>query len=276
MSSLTAQNDMTPVPRVEIVIAPADVLAGTVTVTIRRRAENRYFFVRRGIGRSIASTLVTIDYEAPFNVVSTYEALCYDAAGAYLGAVQLGSTTVSCDQTVIQQPLDPRLCAIVYRLESTGAEISRPMPGDLARLEDAALPRVIGQGPRQGVTDVALSLLVTSQEMGDRLQATLGTYETRQLPVWLVRTPPPQRLPRVFFCFVPNLAELEVNLHAGGSMIRYSATVTEVPPPAPGLSPAVLRYSDIKTVYPTYSALKAAYSLYSDILRDQSLVGAAG
>lgn len=276
MSSLTPFPDMGPVPRVEMVVDPADLITDTVTVTLRRRAEDRYFDVRGAVARPAASTIVAFDYEAPFQIESVYEGLCYDEDGVYMGAAQLDATTLNFSETVIQQPFDPKLSVVVKRLAATAAVVSRPSPGDLVYVEGDGLPRLVGLGPRRGVTDTTLDLLVDGHANADKLQATLGTYERPQLQVWLVRTPPPMRLPRVFFCAVPQLDELEVNNRFGGSLVRFGAGVTEVRPPAPGLSPAVLRYSDVGAVFADYSDVGAVYTLYSDIARDQALVGAAG
>lgn len=276
MSSLTPYADMGPVPRVEVVVDPADLIASTDTVTFRRRAEGRTFFVRGGVSRPAATTVVAMDYEAPFHTESVYEAMCFDAAGVYMGTSQLDSVTLEYDGTVIQQPMNPKLSVEVKRLIATAANIARPTPGELVYTENQGLGKLIGLGPRRGVVDLELDLLVSSHEAADALQATLGTYEVPQLQVWLVRTPPPMRIPRVLFCSVPQLNELEVNNHLGLSDVRFGATVAEVLPPAPGLSPAVLRYPDVGAVFADYSDVGAVYTLYSDIARDQSLVGAAG
>ena len=57
--------------------------------------------------------------------------------------------------------------------------------------------------------------------------------------------------------------------------VRFAAVVTEVRPPAAGISAAVLTYSDVRVFYATYSAAKARYATYSDVKRDTSLIGAA-
>lgn len=276
MSSLTPFPTMGPVPRVEVVVDPADLITDTATATFTRRAENRTFEVRGGVDRSAGSTIVAMDFEAPFGVESLFEARCHDEDGVYMGTVQLDTATLDYAGTVIQQPLNPKLCTEVQLLRATAAAVTRPTPGELVYPENEPLAKLIGLGPRRGVTGLDLEILADTHEIADALQATLGTYESPQLQMWLVRTPPPMRIPRVFFCAVPELVELEVNNHLGGSRVRFVASVTESRPPAPGLSPAVLRYSDIEAVYASYSDIEAVYTLYSDIQRDQSLVGAAG
>lgn len=276
MTSLTAYNDMLPVPRVEIVVTTPSLIATTATITLRAKADGRTFEVRDGIRVPAATTVVRFDYEPAFNVPSVYEALCYNAAGVYLGAVRLGTVTVACDLTVLQQPLDPRRNAIVGVLAESARAIERPASGELVWPDGAEFPVMVGQGPRRGIVGMTYSVYTDTLAMANRLQATLGGYDDRQLQMWLIRSPNRIRLPRKLFCGVANFVEADVNLRIGKEGIRFTASLTEMAPPAPGRSPSVLRYSDVGAVFSTYSALGATYTLYSDIARDQSLVGAAG
>ncbi len=281
MSSLEAFPDMAPVPRVEVVVDPSDLMAGTATATLRRshleRSNwQRQFLVRGAVDRPAGTPIVAMDYEAPFGVESLYEALCYNEAGTYLGAVQLGSATLEFAGTVIQQPLNPRLAVQVTRLAAMAAPVAQSAPGDLVYPEDESFAVLVGTGPRRGVEAFNVAVRTDTVEAADALQGTLGNPDNRQLQAWLIRTPPPQRIPRVFFCAVPQLVEDDRTVRLGGGQVAFRAVVTEIQPPAPGRMPAVLRYSDIAAVYGTYSAVGDVYTLYSDIARDQSLVGAAG
>lgn len=246
---------------------------GTATVTVRSRVQGRTFTVRGAVDRSIVS-LVVNDYEAPFGVPVMYEAVCFDAGGAELGTVELGVVTLDVRATVIQQPLDPKLNATVTELQGTAEAVERPGRAGLVDIDGRVLPAYVG-GVRGGVTGVVLRMMTDSLVMADRLQATLGTYEQRQPQMWLVRTPPPIRLPRVFFCHVPVLREIDVNVMRGRENIVFEASVTEIPQPVPGVAAAVLRYSDVEALFATYSSIEAGYSTYSDIQRDSSLIGAA-
>lgn len=276
MSSLTPLPTMGPVPRIEVVVEPSDLITDTVTATIRRRHEGRTFEVRGGVRKSAESTLVVMDFEAPFNTQALFEAACYDEAGVYMGAVQLDTATLNYNGTVIQHPFDPRVSVEVRRLSGFAENVTYGSTGELVYPDAPGLGNLVGFGGGRGVTGLPVDILVDGYDDADMLQATLGTYETPRLKVWLVRTPPPMRIPRVLFCWVPDLTEKDMDVRNGGSLVRFQATLTEIEPPAPGLSPAVLRHSDVKALFSTHSQVEAAYTLHSDIKRDQSLVGAGG
>lgn len=275
MSSLTPFTDMAPVPRVLVDVPVVEFPVGSVTVSLTRTSEGRTFDVRGGQRLPAASPAIVIDPEAGFGVESQYTLLGRDADGAVVGSWPIGSVVLDVSVTVVQQPLDPRLSAVVDRREGTGFELSRAAPGGPMYPQGRVLPGLVGLGPRRGLAGVTLDLVAESAEAADALQSTLGSYEKPQLPVWLVRTPPDQRIPRVFFCHVPELVELDTYRHTGSGFTHFSASVTEVRPPAAGITASVLRYSDVQVFYSTYSAVKAAYATYSDVKRDTSLVGAS-
>lgn len=275
MSSLTAFTDMAPVPRVLVDVPVSEFPAGSVTVSLTRTSEGRTFAVRGGQRLPATSPAIVLDPEPPFQVVSSYTVVGHDASGNIVGSWPVGSVVVNFDQAVIQQPLDPRLSVQVTRLKGTAEKLSRETPGSVAYPQGRVLPGLVGLGPRRGLRNVNLELFVDSLEDADMLQSTLGTYDTPQLPVWLVRTPIGQRVPRVFFCHVPELEEYAVIGSAQNEYVRFSASVTEVSPPAAGISAAVLTHSDMKVFFATHTAVKAQYATHSDIKRDTSLIGAA-
>lgn len=272
--TLTPRDDMGPVPRVSVDIPPASFVGAAQTVTIRRTAEGRTFDVRGGVNLPPGMPVILDDVEAPFGVESSYTVVGFDTDGNEVGRVPVGSVVLNSDKTVIQQPLDARLNAVVQRLEGTGAELVRSTPGAVQYPIGRVLPGMVGLGPRRGLQGVKFDMHCEADQ-ADNLQATLGTYEQPQLPVWLVRTPPDQRIPRVFFCHVPELVELDTYRHSGNGWSRFQATVTEIAPPAVGITGATLTYSDVAVFYSTYSELAAQYATYSDIRRDASLIGAA-
>jgi hypothetical protein len=274
MSTLTPFPDMAPVPRVLVDVPVGEFPAGSVTVSITRRSEGRTMQVRGGQRLPATSPAIVIDTEAGFGVVSEYTVLGYDSAGAVIGSWPIGSTTLVFDQPVVQQPLDPRLAVVAVKLGGTDTELVRETPGTPAWPQGSALPGVISMGPRRGLDGVELELMVDAN-VADTLQATLGTYERAQLPIWLVRTPPGRRLPAVFFCHVPRLRERDALVQLGIPRVLYSAVVTEVKPPAAGITAAVLTHSDMKVFFTTHTQVKAAYATHADVKRDMSLIGAA-
>lgn len=275
MSSLTPFADMAPVPRVLVDVPVSEFPEGSVSVSLTRTAEGRTFAVRGGQRLPVSSPAIVLDPEAPFGVESSYTVMGYGADGVVVGSWPLGAITLDFSGTVIQQPLDPRLSVEVVRLSEMARETQRMTPGETAYPQGRVLPGLVGLGPRRGIQGMTVDVLVDTDEAADALQETLGTYETRQLPVWLVRTPPGQRFPRVFFCHVPDLVEIPVFGAADPGLVRFTANVTEVRPPAAGISAAVLTHSDMKVFFATHTEVKAQYATHSDIKRDTSLIGAS-
>ncbi len=273
MSTLTPFTDMAPVPRVLVDVPVGEFPAGSVTVSLTRTAEGRTMDVRGGQRLSATSPVVVLDPEPAFGIDNEYTLLGHDGDGNVIGSWPLGTVVVDTDRVVIQQPLDPRLAVEVVRRAGTASEIARETPGSLLYPQGQVLPGLVGLGPRRGVNGLPLAIKVASGAEADILQATLGTYTQRQLPIWLVRTPPGQRIPRILFCRVAELTELDDSWWT--DEVRFAAVVTEVRPPAAGISAAVLTYSDVRVFYATYSAAKARYATYSDVKRDTSLIGAA-
>lgn len=281
-AALTPFADMSPVPRVVLDIPASMFPPGSVTVGLTRTADGRTFDVRGGQALPAGVPAVVTDAEAPFGVVSAYTVTGYDATGNIIGSIPVGSVILEFDEVVIQQPLDARLSAVVDRLRETGTATSRETPFQIAYPQGSALPGMVGLGPRRGFAGVEWELLVDSHETADRLQATLGTYDEPQLPVWLIRTPVDtknpsrtQRIPRVFFCAVTSLVEHDTYRLTDTGFVRFTAVTTEVNPPVPGITATVLTHSDIKALFTTHTEVKAQYATHSDLKRDQSLIGAA-
>lgn len=275
MSTLTPFADMAPVPRVLVDVPVVEFPAGSVTVSITRTCEGRTMPVRRGERLPATSPAIVLDPEPAFGIESAYTVLGHDAAGNIIGSRPIGSTTVNFDRVVIQQPLDPRLAVEVERLSGTASELERETPGELVYTQGDPLPGLVGLGPRRGFQNVPLEIMVRSFEAADALSDTLGTYDTQQLPVWLIRTPPGRRTPAVFFVHVASIRERDTFISDGFPFVVFSATVTETRPPASGISAAVLTHSDLKVFFTTHTQVEAQYVTHSDIRRDTSLIGAA-
>lgn len=266
---------MAPVPRVLIDVPVGEFPAGSVTVSLQSTVDGRTIDVRGGQRKPASSPLIVLDPEPGLGVPTSYTVFGHDVAGNVIGSWPVGSVTVEFYETVIQQPLDPRLSAEVIRLAGTAVAVTRETPGAPAYPQGRVLPGMVGLGPRRSIEGLALEFLVTSFERADMVQATLGTYETPQLPVWLVRTPPGQRLPRRLFCHVPKLVERDLSGSTPEALVQFSATVTEIKPPAAGITAAVLTHSDMKVFFSTHAEVKAQYGTHSDIKRDTSLIGAS-
>ena len=218
-------------------------------------------------------SLSLIDYEPPLRGSFSYEAECW-AGSTPLGRVAIGSSTIGwTGGTVIQQPLDPSLAVKVQLNWGTAPELTRATPGGLVFSSGEATPDYVGFGPRRSLQGVPVAFEVADADL-ETLHATLGTYETPQLPIWLIRSTA-GRWPSVFFCHVPFLSEVDRSGY-GGDVLGFTTTVDEVNPPAPALVIATLSYADLDAGYASYTARDAAYASYDAQDRDYSLAGLAG
>lgn len=275
---LTPHGDMDPVPRVEIVVEASDLPAGTDRVTFWRVSEGHSLKVRDGIDRTMVASVSLIDLEPGRGASSTYEAECWDGTVS-LGRIALGTVFVpwvgATTSVLVQQPLDPHLSLEVHNLVGSWPDLTQDAPGEAVYTEGDSLPTVVGFGPRTGFEDVTIDFGVSSREDAARLRATLGTRGDPQVQVWLIRGGD-SFLPRVFFCHVKRLVEVDINNRLGKGWSRFRATVTECKPPAPALVVSLLSYDDLDAGYTSYTARDAAYASYDLQDRDYSLAGLAG
>lgn len=257
-------------PFVEVFVQT--VPAGTATMRVERASEDRRWTVRGGV--DIPPGVAVLDFEVPFQVPAVYRAECFNGSGSSLGYTEASTITVDESRTFIHQPLVPQMYATVTTLAGTAETITRPNESELVLVEGATLPKVISAG-RRGVTEMPYSFLVDSIAEADRVQEMLGTYEVRQLPILVVRTPPPARVPRTFFMHVPALPERWIAPGRESEYFSFDFSATEVEPPFPGLTTPLLTYDDLDAAYSTYTLLDAAFASYSDRDRAYQLAGTA-
>lgn len=252
---------------------------GTDSVTLWWVSEGRTDVVPGAIQRPVGSRFEHLDVEAGFDVDTAYEVECFDV-GQSIGRVALGSVRLpwegNPDGCLVQQPLDPYLNAQVVNMDGSWPSLTWEAPGELVRPMGVSAPIVVGFGPRQTAQDVALVFGAPSREVSRRVRATLGTEADPQLPVWLIRGHQ-GLLPRRFYAHVKTLKETDAGVDdEGESWSEFSATVTEVARPAPGLQISLLSYDDLDVSYPSYDERDAAYASYDDMDTDWSLAGASG
>lgn len=252
-------------------VFPTAYFPNTTSVRIERESDGRIWSVRGGV--SISTGVAVLDFEVPFGVESLYRVECFDNTGLSLGYTDNASITVNETRTIIHQPLMPQLWVSALRLEGTGATIERPSDSTLVRAEGASLPQTIGSN-RWGITDLPVNLYLDSIEEADTLQAMLGSYTVKQLPILVIRTPPPMRIPRTFFAHVGNLPEHWITPGRDANF-SYNLTVTEVMPPFPGLTTPLLTYDDIDAAFASYTTMDAAYPSYTARDRAYDLAGTA-
>lgn len=259
-----------------------EVPVGTDTVTLWRSCQGVRMKVRQGVERSFG-VMGWQDFEAGFDVPSTYELECFYQDEIWgltpLGTIPLGSVTLPWvgpeNGVLVQQPLDPTLSVVAVNLNGSWPAITRETVGGLALTQGARVPVFYGGGPRQGVKGAALDFGVESRADAGRLWDTLGSPDRPQLQSWLIRAHQ-SHLPRVFFCHVGALTETDIDLRDGGEWSRFQAVVDEIAPPAPGLLISPLSYDDLDVSFESYTDMDAEFATYSARDTAWSYAGASG
>jgi hypothetical protein len=317
IAALIPRTDMSPVPRVEVLVEDAvtidggggflatpDVLdggsasstgtaidggianmrtveipAGTTSVTLWRVDGDQRRKVRKIIRVPYYGEKFAVqDREAGRGDASGYELECFTDSG-FSTTVSLGSTVLPAPaqawETVIQQPFNPAVNAVVEEMQANVESVTRESSGGLVFVEGESYPRLIGSGHRRALSDVKIDFVAKDRSVAAAVWRTLGGSGGDYLPVLLIRSTHPL-LPRVFFCEVRSVQEVGVDLHVGGLQSRFLATVSEVAPPAPGISVPAVRYSDLAVTFGTYAAIGTALPSYSGWGSAWEYSGAAG
>lgn len=269
MAGPTLTPDLTGNPWVEVFFE--DLHPDAVKIDVIRLSEDREWLVRGGV--DISPGVAALDFEVPFKTPASYRALQRDSLGNSLGFTDFSDITVDYTGTVVHQPLAPSsLWAQVRILAGSGASLVRPTEGDLEYPEGASVGRWIGT-TRQGLRGVPVSLLTSTIDDANRVQAMLGTYVTQQVGVLCIRTSDRIRWPRTFFAR-GDLAEVERNLRWNGSLIQFDASMDEVAAPFPGLVVPLLTYDDLDA-FGDYAVQDANWISYTARDRAYELAGLA-
>jgi len=247
-----------------------DILPAATRVTIFRTADGRTEEVRGGTDLA-AATPFAMDYEVAPGVMNTWRAQMWAADGSDLGFTEQVALQVPDEGTWLQQPLAPQTAIRVRLALETGAKVRKPTPAEIIHPEGASVGTMIG-GQRRGITGMVVKLYAEYADLA-KVDAMFGSYTEDYPAVLLLRTPPPLRLPRVFFMGIPDPEEFRHGLYA---LSGFTMEATEVAPPYPGLVLASLRRKDIDAAYATRAARAAAYATRLQRDQDYSLAGLAG
>lgn len=248
-----------------------DILAGAATIIMYRTAEGRTEEVRGGTDLS-AATPFAMDYEVAIGVLNTWRAQMFAADGTDLGFTGQVSVDVPASAgTWLQQPLDPASAIRVRLSIDTGASMRKPTDAELTYAEGAKVGTLIGS-QRQGIRGMKVKLFAELADL-PKIDAMFGGYTEDFPSVLLLRTPPPLRIPRVFFMGIPDPEEFRHGIYA---LSGFTMTVDEVAAPYAGLVQSVLRRDDIDVAYATRAARAAAYATRQQRDQDYSLAGLAG
>lgn len=276
MVSITATplTNASPVPRVQVVIS--DLPTGTVTVS--RTAEGRTMAVRGGVRVSTTGGVVAVmDFECPFRTETVYKGEMFSPLGVSLGFTPSVTTMLHVFDYWIQQPLDPSLSVRLDLDISTADKLSRKARGEVVYAQNAMLGRYIG-GTNRGLQGVSITTSTHGEPDTIMMRAIFGTYDTPQLPVVLVRSPPGiLRIPRVLFLAVPDPLEVDFTVRLGGDVTDWLLEGDEVLPPTPGLIVPILTWDDLAAANPSgWDSLKFTYDDWIDASTDYTIAGAAG
>lgn len=301
--TLTTFTDAAPCPRVEVFFdsfAP-----GTASVTVFRLAAGREYRVRGAVRAATAGTLTRIDFECPFNVLVTYRAEMFDAAGLSLGftdSAELGDILVGLApgddvvpaddllaietisgtglvslHTWLHNPLNPAGAVKVELAASTAGAISRPVVGEVSRPRGRSVGVMLSES-RLGVQGLRFDVRALDLDTADKVQALIGGYGSPTVPVICVRmggTDSRVRLPKPLFLGVLDIAELDMNVAWGGSDTIQEMTGDEVDPPVPGLFIPLLTAADINAYYASAADLNSDNLTGSAVNRRYDLAGFA-
>lgn len=267
--------DTTGNPRVEVYTDPADLDADTVQMRLWRFSDDRQWLVRGGVDVTPGSAV--LDWEVPFQTVAQYRWQMFAAGGAEIGFTDVSQVTVDVSDVWVHNPLIPTAGISLGPLALLGGSFSknmRPTVGDVFWGEGDVVGTWVGSR-RRGLTSAPVGFAVESLEDADALQAMLGTYETQQLGVLCIRTPPPVRVPRTFFAAVQDPQEVDRDVSVGGTRTDFVFTATEVHPPHPGITTPLLTYSDMSAAFSTYTELSVEFATYTESARAYAYAGLA-
>jgi hypothetical protein len=271
---LTVKADSAPCPRVEVFFPSFD--AGTASVTVYRMAGGQERQMRGAVRAPTGGTFTRIDFEVPFNMPVTYRAEQFNAAGVSLGFTPAATVTVASDRTWMHNPLDPEGSAVVFFGDDNGWSVTRPTPGVVSHPKGRRAGVVLSE-PRQGVTDLKLTVRTSTSADADLVQAMCGA--NGMPPVLCIRLGSEDqalRLPQPLFLSALIVSEVDMNTRWGGTELAHVFGGDEVDPPIPGLFIPLLRAMDINVSFATAAALNASALSAADINRRYDLAGAAG
>lgn len=260
-------------PWVEVYMAPVDIDPAATHVRFWRFSDGRKWLVRGGV--DVIPGSAVLDWEAPFGVPSQYRLEVFDGA-AQLGFTDVSQVTLDVSDVWVHNPLVPTGGISLGEFALLGGSFSRntrPTVGDVVWGEGDVTGTWVGSR-RRGLTGAPIGFAVESIADADALQAMLGTYETQQLGVLCIRTPPPVRIPRTLFAAVQDPEEQSINIDwGGGERSNFHFTATEVRPPHPGITTPLLTYTDMSAAFSLYSALSADIPTYSLSARSYEYAG---
>lgn len=276
MTTLTLTIDPAGDPSPFIDVLAEDFPGGVETVTVWRTVAGRAFKVRGLVGVSAGGTVTTRDFEAPFDVESSYRVEQFDSAGEFVSWSDPEVATLTGDgRTWIHNPVDPATAVQVDMLSTAADELVRPIDSEVFRIRGRSAGVTLF-GTRWGLTQVVLDCLTHSLLDAARFDALFGGYDDSEtVPILCIRTPPAMLLPPTLFAVVAAPRQIAWDNTDPLETVKWGLVGDEVSPPAEAVVIALLGYDDFTAFYADYDAFEAAYTDYQEAQRDYSIAGTA-
>lgn len=212
--------------------------------------------VRNANRAPVSGGFFVTDFQVPLGVPVTYRAEYFNVSGVSLGLSGDAVTQVNSDPqfVIIQDPLAPKRFVKVDAPPSFAEAVAQRR--DLATYNVSG--RTVALMGQLGLrSDVPINVSTRTLAQADLLEAVLAESP------FLIRTMPNiVRLPALFYGVSAGAVQLPVDVHRGGSWIRWELSAHEVSPVMLDIIEAVVTYDRFKAAYATYAASKAVYTTY--------------
>lgn len=248
-------------PHAHLVYEAADLHVGTETITVTRSYGNRSATVRGAENAFAAGGAVFDDWEIPLGVNVTYTAECFDADGAPLGFANPVEVRWDDDPSLgwISDPLSPGDAVRVELVADFANMMTRTRQMQLHQVGNRVVSLLGAAGKLQGLNvHIQLKNLADS----DRLNEILAVTSV------LIRTMPPIRLPRLLYCVIPQVNEVDIDAQFGRDLIRWELVGNEVDPTTLDIVLPIVSWQTYMDAFPTWADMEAAYPTWFDAMKN--------
>lgn len=248
-------------PHAHLVYNATDLAVGTETITVTRSYGNRTATVQEGERRFAAGGTVLDDWMIPLGVNVTYTAEQFDAAGTSLGTTTPIQVRWDDDPSLgwISDPLSPGDAVQVELVADFADTMSRTRQMQLHQVGDRVVSLLGAAGKLQNLT---VHCQTKNLADGERLTEILAATSV------LIRVPPPTRVPRLLYCVIPTVNEIDMDVQWGGEWIRWDLTGQEVDPTTLDIVLPIVSWQTYIDAFPTWADMEAAYPTWFDAMKN--------
>lgn len=261
MTTVTPFADMSPSPRMDVLLGAGEVLAGAVTATVLQISSAGQQPVREADRAPVSGGLFVTDFEPPIGIEVSYRVEQFNAAGASLGITDAVGAQVEIPRgmVVIQDPLAPRNAVMIPAEATFANELNRSRDVQLYRrgVDTIALMGEVGL-----YEAVPLTVVTRTDEETAALREILAEGDV------LVRSMPSMPLPRLLYVVVDAEVTVPHDARAGGEHVVWPLKGDQVSRPEFDIVGGVVTYAQFNAAFATYAAAKAVYATYLDAKRN--------